>query len=64
MHSTKIDNNTIKNTYYWRNIYGNLESGEYKFTTYASDYPINFSIEFTIDENGKATYKEPTCAYF
>lgn len=64
VHSIKIDNNTIKNIYYWGNIYGNLESGEYEFRTFSSDHHINIFINFTIDENGKITYKKPTCIYF
>lgn len=65
VNSIKIDdNNTIKNTYNWENIYGTLDSGEYKFII-SSSYGcmIYVEIEFSIDESGNLTYKEPTCSY-
>lgn len=59
------DNDTIKNTYNWENVYGTLDSGEYKFIISSSSGSIIYiEIYFTIDENGKVTYKEPTCVYF
>lgn len=62
VNSKKLDkDNTIKNTYNWENIYGELESGEYKFCTATSDGYINIFIYFTIDENGKITYSKAEC---
>lgn len=57
----KIDDSTIKCTYNWENIYGKLESGTYMFNANTSYYYIYITIDFTIDENGKITYKKPTC---
>ncbi len=54
-------NNTIKNTYNWKDIYGELESGEYKFVVSTSDGYMNIFIYFTIDENGKITYSKAEC---
>lgn len=60
--SIRIDNNnTIKNTYNWENLYGKLESGEYQLKTATSDYYMNIFIDFTIDENGEITYSKAEC---
>lgn len=59
--SIKVDNDTFKNTYNWENVYGNLESGEYRFKISTVDYYINIFMYFTIDENGKITYSKAEC---
>lgn len=62
VNSVKLDNSgTIKNTYNWENVYGKLESGEYKFKTETSDWYMNIFIYFTIDEDGKITYSKAEC---
>lgn len=63
VNSIKIDNDgTVKNTYNWENVYGKLESGEYKFKTSTLDYYMNIFIKFTIEENGKIIYSKPECS--
>lgn len=52
----EIDENTIKTTYNWENVYGKLESGEYHFQTTIASSTI--FIEFSIDtESGEIKYK-------
>lgn len=42
----------------WTQLYGNLESGKYKFYLIDDDC-LGITVEFSIDENGKVTYNEP-----
>lgn len=42
----------------WTQLYGNLESGKYKFYL-IDDGCLGITVEFSIDENGKVTYNEP-----
>lgn len=59
-----IDNTTLKNTYNLRDIYGELESGEYYFTLSIGDLGFSFiKIDFKISESGKLTYYEPVLEY-
>ena len=60
----KIDDSTVKCTYDWENIYGKIENGEYTFRVNTSDNYVILSINFTIEDNGRITYKKPTCNLF
>lgn len=42
----------------WTQLYGNLESGKYKFYLIDDDC-LGITVEVSIDENGKVTYNEP-----
>ena len=61
INSVKVDDDTVRNNYNWENVYGKLESGEYKLTTYTLDHYINIFIFFTIDENGIITHSKTEC---
>jgi len=59
--SVNIDNNTVKKVYSWKNSYNKLESGEYMFQIASSEKPfVYIKIQFTIDENDKILYNEPS----
>lgn len=46
----------------WTQLYGNLESGKYKFYLIDEDC-LGITIEFAIDENGNISYNEPQILY-
>ncbi len=48
----------INRKFDWTQLYGKLEGGKYKFYLIDNDC-LSITIEFSIDENGNATYNEP-----
>ena len=51
--SENIAEDTVRKTCDWTNIYGKLESGEYKFLLTAESFGVG--IQFSISENGEIT---------
>lgn len=62
----EVKRNTSKNLidrkFNWTELYGKLESGEYKFDLFDEDC-LGITIEFAIDENGNISYNEPQILY-
>jgi hypothetical protein len=58
--SGQPNKNTIKKTYDWSKLYGELESGAYTFTLFVNKSGFDsIRIDFNISSEGKISFKTP-----
>lgn len=58
-----ISENTIKKTFDWTELYGELEKGKYEFVLTDSNLELGVNVKFSIDENKEIEYSEPEILY-